>query len=65
VAELAVRGPQAFVFGAFNVGIAALAAGLLAESVMTAEAGAAVMAAGGLTYCAGTLRTLSYAYRWR
>ena len=63
VAELAIRGPRWFVFGAYNVGIAAVAAGLLAGSAAIAEAGAAVMAAGGLIYCGGALRTLGYAYR--
>jgi len=63
VAELAVRGPRWFVFGAYNLGIATLAAGLIAGSAVVAEAGTAIMAAGGLTYCAGTLRTLSWAYR--
>lgn len=61
--ELAVRGPRWFVFSAFNLGIAVLVAGLIAGSAAIAEAGTVVMAAGGLTYCAGTLRTLSYAYR--
>lgn len=63
VAELGFKGPRGLIFVAFNAGIATLAVGLLAANVILAEAGTVSMAAGGLVYGAGTLRTLSYAYR--
>jgi len=63
VAELGFKGPRSIVFVAFNGGIAILAAGFIAANVILAEAGTVSMAAGGLVYAAGMLRTLSYAYR--
>jgi hypothetical protein len=63
VADLDFKGPRGIVFVAFNAGIATLALGLLAANVILAETGTLSMAAGGLVYAAGTLWTLSYAYR--
>jgi hypothetical protein len=51
------------VFAAFNAGVVGLVAGFLTGTGMLAEAAALSVAIGGVIYAAGTLRTLSFAYR--
>lgn len=51
------------VFTAFNAGVAILVAGFLADGQAPAQAGAALVAIGGVVYVVATLRTLSFAYR--
>ncbi len=63
IAELSLKRPRGFVFGAFNCGVAAVVAGLLAGSNGLAWLGACALAAAGLVYSATMLWTLSYAYR--
>ncbi len=57
------RRPRLPVFVMFNGGAAILALALLAGRQALAEAGAALVAIGGVIYVAATLRTLSFAYR--
>ncbi|MGH7913072.1 MAG: hypothetical protein ACREPW_00280, partial [Candidatus Binataceae bacterium] len=51
------------VFVMFNGGVAILVVGFLAGASALAEAGATLVAIGGIVYVAATLRTLSFAYR--
>ncbi|HZO81745.1 MAG TPA: hypothetical protein VFB33_08620 [Candidatus Binataceae bacterium] len=61
--SLGTARPRLFVFVAFNAGVLALSAGLMAGAATVGTAGAALAALGGLVYAAVTLRTLSFAYR--
>ncbi len=63
IAEVSIAKPRLFVFGAFNIGVAALAMGFLVGWDGVAEAGALLVAAAGIVYSAATFRTLSYAFR--
>jgi len=63
-AELSITTHRPFIFIAYNLGVAMIAGGLLAGSIALAITGAASVAASGIVYCATTLWTLSFAYRW-
>jgi len=61
--------PRPLVFMTFNAGVAILVAGFLAGGQALVQAGAALVALGGVIYVAATLGTLRFAYRrattWR
>ena len=61
--EFAIPAPHMLVFTAFNCGIIVVGAGFLVASSAIAQAGAVLMAAGGIAYSIGSLRILSRAYR--
>lgn len=62
-AEFAIAAPRPFVFVAFNGGIVVVCAGFLLANASLARAGAALMAAGGVAWSLGSLRSLARAYR--
>jgi hypothetical protein len=59
---LSVRRPRAFVFAAFNAGLALLVVGLLSGNVSFCVIATALTGVGALAYSAATLWTLSFAY---
>jgi hypothetical protein len=61
--ELSASSGRPLVFCALNAGVLIMAGGLLAGHVMIAQAGAWLIALGGLVYSATMARTLSFAYR--
>jgi hypothetical protein len=61
--SLADPRPRLAIFVLFNSGVAVLTGGLLSGSVWAAQAGAVIIAIGGLTYVTAMLWTLSFAYR--
>jgi hypothetical protein len=63
-AELSTSKHRPVIFVAYNLGVAMIAGGLIAGSIALAIAGAASVGAAGIVYCAMTLWTLSFAYRW-
>ncbi len=63
IAEISLPKPRMFVFAAFNLGIAILAAGFLADAVDLARFGASLVAAAGIVYACTTIWTLSFAFR--
>jgi len=63
-AELSTSKHRPVIFVAYNLGVAMIAGGLIAGSVALAIVGAASVGAAGIVYCATTLWTLSFAYRW-
>jgi hypothetical protein len=54
---------QPMVFGAFNVGVAALVLGLLAERSLAVQAGGTLLAAAGVLYAIAAGRTLTFSVR--
>ncbi|HKD69601.1 MAG TPA: hypothetical protein VKB84_22370 [Candidatus Binataceae bacterium] len=63
MAELSIDGGRPLVFWALNAGVLLMAGGLLAGRVSIAQAGAFLIALGGLVYSAAMAHTLSFAYR--
>lgn len=63
VEELSVSGGRPLVFWALNAGVLIMSAGLLAGQIPVAQAGASLIALGGVVYSAAMGWTLSYAYR--
>jgi cbb3-type cytochrome oxidase subunit 1 len=61
-AALSVPTPRAFIFVAFNAGLAILVAGLLDANVTICIVATTIIAAGVLSYSAATTWTLSFAY---
>jgi len=62
-AELSITRERPIIFIAYNLGVAMIVGGLIAGSTALAIAGAALVGAAAIVYCATTLWTLSYAYR--
>jgi hypothetical protein len=63
VSQVSVKGGRPLVFGAFNGGVLLMAGGLLSGQSAVAQAGAYLIALGGLVYSAMMAWTLSFAYR--
>jgi hypothetical protein len=62
-ADLSVPRPRSTIFVAYNCGLAAMIAGLLAANVPICLMASVAIAAGGLLYSAATIWTLGFAYR--
>ena len=63
VAELSVCGGRPLVFCTLNAGVLIMAGGLLAGQIAVAQAGAFLIALGGIVYSGSMGWTLSFAYR--
>ena len=63
VAELSISAGRPLVFYSLNAGILLMAGGLIAGEIAIAQAGAVLIALGGLVYSAAMGWTLSFAYR--
>jgi hypothetical protein len=63
LAELSVSGGRPLVFCALNAGVLIMAGGLIVGQIAIAQAGAFLIALGGVVYSAAMGWTLSFAYR--